>query len=155
MKWVLITMAGLIIIQLLISGCATIFKGDMSRVYIPDSTEILDSNNVSLLIKSGTDGKKFILLPSNQNHRILLKAGNRQTEYNIEPEFGYDWLILDYFTFFGIFVDWATGNWYGYPDIILSPPAGIKEAKRGLMPASLKDNETGTAGPAIPQQDTK
>ena len=133
----------LLILFFLISNCASIIKGDFSKVEIlnaPKSLEVFHENDVmievnreyKLKVKNPEQGisnltidtvaikSTYINLRSNNDHVLKLKYDGKEEKIIVYRQIGFGWVFLD--VLFGIvpfFVDSHTEAWNGYDSIEL------------------------------------
>lgn len=126
----------LLIIFIVFSGCATIFKGPQSNVYFlngPDDLEIFNENGEKLYLEmkkadelySFSDSFKdeigntkttyyaygYKFPDGSKKYNLLLKSkSSGDAEVKLEPKMAMRWFWLDLFIG-GWIVDMITGNW--------------------------------------------
>jgi len=123
----------------ILSGCATIYKGYMSRVEIrnaPDSLRVFTSEGVELPVHYWSDrikkvdeyGTKYvdqidstrriIELRSNRDHVLILKDAHQERRIATYAKISTGWAILDFLCLgVPVFVDAITGNWNYFESI--------------------------------------
>ena len=94
-----------------LTGCASLFKGDMETVYFRS-----DPEGARVLIDGEEMGKTptLIALFSERSHQVDFRLpGYRTSSVRINSRLGWGWFILDLPTYFvGVIVDAITGDWY-------------------------------------------
>jgi len=97
---------------LLLSGCATLFKGPNERVSLssdPKGAEVFVNDEYR------GDTPLRLKLESRRSYRIeFRKEGYRPKVVNISNHIGAGWIILDVITgLVPVLIDAVTGSWYG------------------------------------------
>lgn len=96
------------------SGCATIFKGDSSKLGLTSNPQgaIVYANGAEICSSTPCAVK----LKSNQSWNLLFKKdGFKEKTILVSNKIGVGWVVLDVlFTFVGLVVDAVTGSWYEF-----------------------------------------
>ncbi|MEW5799535.1 MAG: hypothetical protein AB1728_11080 [Bacteroidota bacterium] len=130
----------IVLICIVTTGCATVFKGYEDSVLLigaPDSLRVVTGEGVQLRIEDVKTGKievlrdgqgnikavhrgeeKRIRLRSNREHTLTLKYKEEEKIVTVYPKIGAGWAILN-ILFGGLpaFFDIYTGNWNHFDDI--------------------------------------
>lgn len=95
---------------LMMSGCATIFKGSKSPLTLastPEGARVM-ANGVEVCSATPCAVK----LASNKNYQIVFMLdGFKDKSVQVDKQIGILWLILDLVGIVPLIVDAATGNW--------------------------------------------
>ncbi|MEW5799538.1 MAG: hypothetical protein AB1728_11095 [Bacteroidota bacterium] len=125
---------------LLLSGCATVFKGYESEIVIqnaPADLVVSTSEGIRIPSRNGTKMEKqfkgmylwemvevpdyathTISLRSGHEYLLLLKSGEKESRVIIYPNLGAGWLILDMLCgVFPAWIDMHLGTWMYYDPI--------------------------------------
>jgi hypothetical protein len=99
-------------ICLLVGGCATIFKGNSSKIELNSNPQ-----GAQVLVNGTAMGETPIRLKleSKKTYSIeFRKEGFKTRIVNVQNHVGAGWIVLDVITgLIPVIVDAATGSWYG------------------------------------------
>ncbi len=105
----------LVVVAVLFSGCALIFKGDSSRVTFNSNPQgasvLIDGNSIGL---TPTEA----LLKTNRSYNVTFRlSGQQERTYILNNRVGTLWIVLDVLGgLFPLIIDAATGAWYEFDD---------------------------------------
>jgi hypothetical protein len=112
---------------LMLSSCATVFKGGQSAARLVgvkkgESVEVLKDGAVMPVETRGEE--QFVKLPAQSSHVVTVKYKGQEKKLQTTQVLGGGWLVLDLFLsgLVGIIVDAATGNWNELTDLVVEPP---------------------------------
>jgi hypothetical protein len=96
----------------LFNGCATLFKGNSSKIDLSS-----DPSSANVYVNGNLMGKTPVKLKLESKltyHIEFKKEGYETKTYTITNSVGGGWVVLDIFLtgFLGVIVDAATGAWY-------------------------------------------
>jgi hypothetical protein len=117
-----------LVLLLLLSSCATIFKGDRADVELiaPDTVDVrithVDSAH-PVQVKYTTSGMRYITLPTDDTHILQLQVDGRLDTVVLEPELNGNYVLADILMWPGLIVDGVTGNWndFGGASLVMQP----------------------------------
>ncbi|QQS36113.1 MAG: hypothetical protein IPM56_18040 [Ignavibacteriales bacterium] len=120
---------------LILTGCATVFKGyedevnilnapEDLKVFTKDGTEIKTTSKTERVKDESTFSisdvnMKSIKLRSDKYHTLIFKSGGKEKTVDLYPKLGAGWLIIDIITVFPAFIDMYTGNWNYFDPVVL------------------------------------
>jgi len=99
-----------IVLAVMLTGCATLFKGGLSRVDVnstPPKAEVYVDGELY-----GETPTKLQLKP-NRSYRVEIRHGDKSAIRIIQNSVGTGWIVLDVLGgLIPIIVDASTGNWF-------------------------------------------
>lgn len=94
----------------LLTGCATLFKGDTQVIPVTSDVE-----GAEVLVNGVPYGKTplQLRLKTNKTYTIIVRKGDRERTFTITNSIGAQWVILDILGgLIPVIIDASTGAWY-------------------------------------------
>lgn len=111
-------------------GCASIMKGSRAQLTLlkaPSDLVVLDESGAQVRLTDGGDGAKIAEIPW-KTSKVTLQTGGVATQVELDSLLGFGYFIADYLLFvFPLIVDFATGKWMSYEDVVV--PKALAEAQ--------------------------
>ena len=111
-------------------GCASIVKGSRAQLTLlkaPPDLVVLDESGAQVRLTDGGEGAKIAEIPW-KTGKVTLQTGGVATQVELDSLLGFGYFIADYLLFvFPLIVDFATGKWMSYEDVVV--PKALAEAQ--------------------------
>jgi hypothetical protein len=113
-------------------GCASIMKGSRAQVTLlkaPPDLVVLDESGAQVRLTDEGNGTKIAEIPW-KTSKVTLQTGGVATQVELDSLLGFGYFIADYLLFvFPLIVDFATGKWMSYEDVVVPKALADAQAK--------------------------
>jgi hypothetical protein len=114
-------------------GCASIMKGSRAQVTLlkaPPDLVVLDESGAQVRLTDEGSGTKVAEIPW-KTSKVTFQTGGLATQVELESLLGFGYFIADYLLFvFPLIIDFATGKWMSYEDVVVPKAIADAQAKR-------------------------
>jgi hypothetical protein len=134
-----------LLIIILFYGCATIIHGTSQDVPIemPKDTKVTSADGQAIPLMYRVmqgDTATYLRLERDGYYLLRFSYQDQQVTTALESTFDAGWLILDYFTLYGLIVDAITGAWHSFDGIAVHfPDDSSSPYVEGLQPKNPKN----------------